>query len=307
MKKRFTIILSILTAISLCGCDVKEPDSSGDSTVNNSSSEGSTTTENSTTTESSDSSAENSGQESGSGKPLVLVGPDGKAVPEENYLEIRDVWGETVSLSEINADDWNSVNVKGMYVSMPSKVCRTSADDPDVFDSENISFKDVPEQRKSDFILVNEGDKICGLTVKTAESTFLSQYFFGGYIELEGTVELTGYIMIQPEDEYGTLAGEIRFIPSDCEVDLPVVAMEYDYTNFYHTAGQIYMMSGIYYTNEYGQFRLGLVKDTTVDLSGVPKDGSCAKVKITIENLSMTGNWELGDRISATLTDLTIL
>lgn len=154
MKKRFTIILSILTAISLCGCDVKEPDSSGDSTVNNSSSESSTTTENSTTTESS---AENSGQESGSGKPLVLVGPDGKAVPEENYLEILDVWGEAVPLSEINADDWSSVIVKGMYVSMPSKVCRTSADDPDVFDSENISFKDVPEQRKSDFILVNEG------------------------------------------------------------------------------------------------------------------------------------------------------
>ena len=334
MKKRFTVILSVILAAVLCGCDVKEPDSSGDSAANNSSSDSSTTTESSTTNESSDSTPSDSEPEEP--KQLTfLVGLDGKAIAEEDITEAFDGEYNKVSPSEITADNFGRAEAKVAFVAMPSGICRTSLDNASVFDSENRAFTDVPSEKKKEFVRVKEGDEICGFKVKSASSGFNNNlatagmamnddgstvlgkdmgipeiYFAGGSLELEGSVELTGYIAIQVEDAYGVDAGEIKFIPSDCTVKLPVVYYEFNPEDgFFHSYGQVSSDNDIYFAHEYGYnyFRLGDVNSATVDLSGVPRDGSYVKVKVTVENIRLSSSVDWLTNVRGDITDITVL
>lgn len=334
MKKRFTVILSVILAAALCGCDVKEPDSSGDSTANNSSSDSSSTTESSTTTESSDSTPSDSEPEAPK-QFTFLVGLDGKAIAEEDIIEAFDGEYNKISPSEITADNFGRAEAKVAFVAVPHATCRTSLDNASVFDSENRVFTDYPEQKKSDFIRVKEGSKIAGFTVKSASSSFNNNlatagmainddgstvlgkdmgipgiYFAGGSIELEETATLTGYIAIQAEDEYGVDAGEIKFIPSDCSVNFPVVYYEFNPDDgFFHSYGQISSDNGIYFAHEYGYnyFRLGDVNSATVDLSGVPRDGSYVKARITMDNIRLSSSVDWLTNVRGDITKITVL
>ena len=337
MKKRFTIILSIITALSLCGCNTEQqnssPDSGKDYSTENSASD------NSPGSEPSDSSSDSSSPEK---EPEVistfLIGLDGEAITTADIIEATDNDYKELSPSGMTEENFFSATVKGAYVAMPSGICRTSIDNPDVFDSENFVFTDVPAENKHDFIRVTEGDEICGLKVKKAVSRFNGGfangifgqnddgtplygkdlgipeiYFNSSELELEGAAELTGYIAIQPEDEYGIGAGEIKFIPSDCEVNLPV--LYYDFKPFdgwiCRPVGQVALENDIYFTNEYASyfFRLGNIDSAAADLSGVPSDGSFVKAKVTVENISML--YSLGGTVlipvKGDITNITIL
>ena len=331
--KRLTIIISILTALSLCGCDVKEPDSSNSSTSNNSSS---------STTESSDVSTTESSTESSKpedikpdSKTTFLVGLDGKAISEDDIIDAYDGDFNKTSPANITADNFTRASAKGAYVAMPSGICRTSRDNADVFDSENNVFTDVPKEKKHGFIRVKEGDEICGFTVKSATCEFNNNlasagmainddvstksgreigipeiYFASCLLELEGSAELTGYIAVQPEDAYGVDAGEIKFIPSDCKADLPIVYYDFNPTDgFYHSVGNVSSDNEIYFSHEYGYgyFRLGDINSATADLSAVPRDGSYVKVRITVENIRMSSTVEWLTNVRGDITDITIL
>ena len=313
--KRLTVILSIIAAISFCGCDVKEPQSTPDSSVNNSSESSA-----GSSTESSTESSEPEVIEQNS-KPTFLVGLDGEVITAADII-CAGYGMEDLSPSEITPENFGIAEVKGAYVALPSGICRTSLDNSDVFDSENLVFTDVPKEKKRGFIRVTDGDEICGLKVKSAVSTFGTAllgtgldipeiYFLSSTLELEGAAELTGYLAIQVEDEYGTaLAGDIKFIPSDCPINLPVVYYDFNPTDgFYHPVGNVSSDNGIYYSHEYGYdfFRLGDIDSATADLSGVPRDGSYVKVRVTVENISMNSTIGWFTNVNGEITDITIL
>ena len=304
--KRFAVILSIITAISLCGCDVKEPQSTPDSSVNNSSESSATESYTESSTESSTENSEpevNEPEEPEEPRPSIPMGIE--TVPTEDYIGFFDVYGVDFPPEELESHlDYYGVRAKGAYVYMPTKICRTSRDNADVFDSDNLKFSDTPTRRASEPFRVKEGDEVCGHTVKSAVSNYgvydggILSRLFSVSLELEGTAELTGYMSIQPEDEYGISAGDIKFIPSDCEIDLPVV--DFNQQSFRG------MCDDIVYFNEYGITHLGNANRMTVDLTGIPSDSSYVKVRVTVENIRLSFFNEILS-LNGDITELTIL
>lgn len=262
-------------------------------------------------------------------KPVIalefLVGLAGDLVPAENYLS---------DMNGITPQNFMRCKVKGTYVAIPDGIFRTSRDNSDVFDEEDNNFTDVSVERKNDFIRVEEGDEICGLKVKNAVSEFNAEgamrpykfedgtmkngtelgipeiYFHSGQLELEGSVEMTGYISIVAEDVYGVNVGDILFIPTDCQPALPVLYYSFDPSEgFYHSVGNCYMDGDIVYTNEYGcgRFELGNKNTTTADLSSIPDNGSFVKAKVVVSNISMESTIDWYTKVSGELTSVQVI
>lgn len=253
-----------------------------------------------------------------------LVGLAGDKIPAENF--ITDMTG-------ITRKNFTSCKVKGTYVAMPNGIFRTSLDNPDVFDKENNRFTDIPEEKKKDFIRVEAGDEVCGFKVKNAISDFAADgamrpyqledgtikkgtelgipeiYFNHGELELEGSVEMTGYISISAEDVYGVNVGDIRFIPTECKPAMPVLYYTFDPADgFYHDAGNCFMDGDIVYANEYGCgcFRLGNKSTASADLSSIPDDGSFVKAKVVVKNISMSSTIDWFTKVSGELASVQV-
>ena len=321
MKKSSILILSIITAITLCGCETKQPDSSDNSSVENSSE---SSTAESSTDSTTESKPENSVPEetNETGEPLVLVGLDGKIISEEDITKILDgEWKEAV-LSELTTDNFTVAYIDGVYVAPPTKICRTAEDNADVFDQENLVFTDLPKEHKTDdYTFIRVGDEICGLTVTYAYSKFdtdLSEvygitqaeepkiYYNQGVLQLDGEVELTGYLMVSGGTGSGFEEGDIFLIPSDCEIDLPVIACEFDPDEgFYHPVGELTSD----YSNEYGRIIVGNIHSTDIDISGLPTDWSTVKARVTVSNIYMSCTMYgiAGYNVYSHLENLTIL
>lgn len=320
MKKFYTVLAACL-ALTFAGCSIENPNSGNSSYSSTSSTKipeisqksSENSSENSTISSDENSTEENSepqepeDPEANDLPSDFLVGLAGDKIPAENF--ITDMTG-------ITRKNFHGCDVKGTYVAMPSGIFRTSLDNPDVFDEENSRFTDIPEEKKKDYIRVEEGDKICGFKVKNAISYFSpffamgtqlsipEIYFNYGELELEGVVEMMGYISIAAEDVYGVNAGDIRFIPTECKPALPVLKYIFDPAEgFYRKTGLCYMDGGIVYTNEYGCgcFRLGNKSETTTDISDIPTDGSFIKAKIVVKNISMICSIDQYTKVSGEL------
>ena len=306
--KKICAIFAVLTAVALTGCELGgNSDSSENSSVNNSS-ESSTSTESS-----SDSSSESSAQSSNESvkEPPTgdsfLIGLDGNAIPWEDITE-----ADGTPLSELTPETQCTITVNGTYVGMPTKICRTNLDNPDVFDSEEFVFTDFPMTERTDYVRVKEGEELCGLKVKTAVSNFMGDRFSYGSLELEGEVGLTGYICIMADNVYGVgLVGDIVFIPSDCEVNLPIlgyIKFSPDEEIHYLTGRPAFQTDNgqLYYANELNQNQLDLGKFTSVtaDISDIPRDGSFVKVNIIVDNIKMSDAPGWTPSCSAELVDV---
>ncbi|MCH5196649.1 MAG: hypothetical protein J1F28_08040 [Oscillospiraceae bacterium] len=323
MKKQLTLIISIITAISLCGCETKLPDSSRDSSVENSA--GSSTAEG-TADSTSESIPNNSAPEETTekGEPLVLIGPDGNTVPEEDYISALGLEWKEIPTTGLTTENFNRVEVEGAYVMMPTG-CRTANDHADVFDSENNVFTDLLPQHKTEFIRVKAGDEICGFKVRSAVSDFVSQdyygdlytdpktgnkvYFDGNRLELEGEIELTGYLCVIVGGRTFWSTGDIRFVPADREVNLPVIDYEFDPDEgFYHSVGEHIPSEGepLRFANEYGAIKL---VPSDVDTSSIPDEGSWVKARVKLNNISMScSTYAIPmSAVFADITELTIL
>lgn len=307
MKKLYAV-LAVCLVLTFTGCSSGNTYSDIDtSTVSDNSDQVESSVD--STSENSTVSSNESSNDIGTSKPVTalefLVGLEGDIIPVENYLSDMD---------GITPQNFMHCTVKGTYVAIPDGIFRTSRDNSDVFDEEYYNFTDVSVERKKDFIRVEAGDEICGLKVKNAVSEFNAEgamrpykfedgtmkngtelgipeiYFHSGQLELEGSVEMTGYIGIVAEDVYGVNVGDILFIPTDCQPALPVLYYSFDPSEgFYHSVGNCFMDGDIVYTNEYGcgRFGLGNKNTTTVDLSSIPNNGSFVKAKVVVSNISM--------------------
>ncbi len=334
MKKLYAV-LTVCLILTLTGCSSGNSDSDNDSSTISVNSEGVESSVVSSSGKSTVSSGGNpSVSSSGSSNDTsisepassleFLVGLAGDVIPAENF--ITDMTG-------ITRKNFTSCMVKGTYVAMPNGIFRTSLDNPDVFDKENNRFTDIPEEKKKDFILVEDGDEICGLKVKKAVSQFTVDgamkpyqlpdetwktgaelgfpeiYFNHGELELEGSVEMTGYISIVAENVYGVNVGDILFIPTDCKPALPILYYVFEPSEgFYHNVGNCFMDGDIVYTHEYGCgcFRLGNKSAASADLSGIPDDGSFVKAKVVVKNISMSSTIDWFTKVSGELASVQV-
>ncbi len=214
------------------------------------------------------------------------------------------------------------------YVADYSGKSYTDRDNADIFNESEMSFNGVPDEKIKNFKRINVGDKINGLTVKSANSNFrnmgdssvyslpngeeggtveaakyLPEVFFGNCeAEFDGDLELDGYLAIAGEDDYGIETGDIRFVPSgDCA--LPVMSLSFRDFEFF---SERYVSSeyDLTWSNVYPVIDLGNVSSVTADLSDISERNSYVKVKITLTNIKMSGYPDWINSVSAEIKDI---
>lgn len=300
MKKQKITALTLASfiAISLCGCnnENQSSDSGSSLTASSESADQQASSQNSDT--------ENPESSDTSSKPrekTVLIGAlndeiDRKEIVKALRTEPYPLEDTEVSPDRIDEDRADRATVGFAYCALPLYPALTDRESE--YDEENRSFKDIPQQEKSDFIKARPGDNICGLTVAEAATEF----YFGdnggktkmssSYIKLNGSTTIEGYIRILTEPEYATgMDGDMIFVPVG-DVQLPTVRFDSRDENKssieFRNIGSPYMMEDLIFTNEFsGFFQLGNINETTADISEIPNDGSFVKVKVVISDFEI--------------------
>ncbi len=312
MKKSLILLLAGIIALSLCGCNNENPESSESSSSESSSSSSSASSssaESSTSTESTVSTAESTPFE------LSVKTPTGELIRLKDIFDVEKYNAE-IDLSKVTdiselADSMVYTDIA--YYAPPTGVFKNTIDSPGSYDPEQGVFEGVPFEKYRDILSAKKGDVIGDFTVKSAKSIYPLYEDGGGYfasteMELDGKAELTGYIAIVSGDVYTFSDGDIRFVPTDCDSDIPVVNIDLDDNAYYTPRGSVfYFGDDEYFTSDYPEMRLGNVSDCPADLSGVPRDNSYIKVKITVENLRLESTPEWFTNVYGTITDITIL
>lgn len=256
MKKITAILLTTVLLAALTGCSNAEENSES---VSNSDTQLSSTApsepESSSTesapesTDSSDSSESTSDipeKQQPDGEPTFLIGLDGEPIytSEITQMTAYDIEKkEDVPTDTLDPENFSAVCEGFTYVYMP----RPSVDfmaNPELFEtSEDGEFhyyigEELPDSYE--FTRVNVGDEIGGLTVKAASSRFepsgyegSEQYYAESYIEFEGEIELTGFVVVTEENPlYPENGGKIFFYPdSVSSVKIPCTLFDINYEN----------------------------------------------------------------------------
>lgn len=289
-----SLVISVVLAVSLSGCNTNKENNSSTDVSSTSSSDGSS---GSSSESSSGGSSESSLSVPVSGTATFLIGADGAAITTDEITSAVDSENKEIPLSSLNELNFSRVTVNCAYCAKPLYSCVTDRESE--YDEDNIRFKDIPQETKSDFIKVKKGDKIFGMTVTAAESEFnrgtpVIGNVVGSTLSLDGEITISGYARIVPDDEYGVSVGDIQFVPVG-DVGLPVISYEIGFTKGVseRLTGSVFIMEGksddLTYSNEFGTyFALGNVNDVTADISAIPTDGSITKVSITLSDISIS-------------------
>lgn len=243
------------------------------------------------------------------GTPTFLKGALGETIYTSEITNAVDGEGNAVAPTALSKESFTSASIDSAYCALPLYPCVTDRDGE--YDETNMIFKNVPQERKSDYIKVKAGDTVCGLKVTYAKTEFninaeILGCVVGTSLELEGETTLTGYAWIEPADDYGIVEGDIRFVPSG-DVQLPVVRFDNADENGIpnRQTGEIYYTNGIIHTNEFSSsLDLGNIADTTADISDLKTDGTPSKVTITVSNIKMSSTLDWLTRFSAELVSV---
>ncbi|MBD5384356.1 MAG: hypothetical protein HDR72_05095 [Ruminococcaceae bacterium] len=254
MKKITAILLATALLAVFAGCDNTEGNSENVPNSDNSSSSTVTSQPESSTTESVPESTDGSEsvpdvpeKQQPDGEPTILKGLDGGTIYTGEITKITayDVEkGEEVETDTIDPENFSAVCEGFTYVYTP----RPSVDfmsRPELFEAGEDGYyyyigEELPDSYE--FTRVNVGDKIGGLTVKAASSHFgttgfegSEQFYEEGYIEFEGDVELTGFVVVTEENPlYPENGGKIFFYPdSASSVKIPCTLLDINYEDEY--------------------------------------------------------------------------
>lgn len=262
MKKITAILLTaaLLAALTGCGKTEENPESvpgsdNGSSSVVPSEYESTDGSESKNGSESNDTPESSVDSESApdvpekrqsEGEPTFLIGLDGKPIytSEITKMTAYDLEKrEEVPTDTLDPENFSAVCEGFTYVYIP----RPSVDfmaNPELFEtSEDGEYhyyigEELPDSYE--FTRVNVGDNIGGLTVKAARSYFSAsgyegseQYYAESYIEFEGEIELTGFVIVDEEHElYPGTGGNTVFYPdSASSVKIPCVQFDLDLEN----------------------------------------------------------------------------
>lgn len=285
MRKSYKIIALIISAAMLTACADKNisEDSGSDSTVSsdNSSANGAETEQSAEPYTSDAATAETTAEMGSYG--VSATGLDGIEIPEE---------GLTSVYAEKSGTVYELVSARGegfTYLAEPTGICLNSRDNYDIFNADELTFEGAPQNAPSEYKRYNIGDTICGLTLTDAGTNF----YYGGvescWAELDGSVTMTGYVTIAPEDDYGIDEGDIFFVPCPDNDLLPVINFRYEGVGLINPL-YVAMSGDFARLNEYsGDITIGNIHRTDLDLSGVPADYSYSvKATVTVDKVNLS-------------------
>ena len=346
--KKYKILAAVLAASLLCGCSNKETSSQSgtisvvsstyDSNVS-SGGESSVYSDTGISSKPAESSVKSSSDTEPDPDPVIdppsgddtfLVGLAGDRISKSDITTVFTSEGEG-SADDLTEDNFSAVLCDGLtYVAKPSLTARNNKDNSNVYDSGNMEFTDMTSSPKKDYVRLEVGDTICGLTLTEAQTNFARGseqlpfemedgsyktgaelglpeiYFSGSSAKFEGKITMVGYICCVAEDEYGIGAGDILFVPSDGDGNFPLMSYRLDGVNGFHCRTQVYSLSDLVWQNEFGYVYLGNAYDTSADISMLPEDGSFTKLQVTVDNFELTCGVNFVNSVRAELVDISM-
>lgn len=330
--KRQLILLALACAVALTACSKSEEVNDGQTasetqSVTENVTESATESVTESITESTTETTAAETEDTETGESTDSADKD-NSVPKEDYPDYLYGPGmDKISvdeITEINNYDvetkWHYAACDGFtYLAEPNGITYNSIDNADIYDGE-LAFSGVPEAPAAEYKRYKVGDTVCGLTVKEAESRFLYNpnmqegtegYFQGGMAVFDGSAELSGYLVILADDEYAVGGnGDAIFIPDSDGQVLPV--LNYDAYSaergVYSTLpDRCYIAGGVAFQSEYSFIACGNVENYDNGLFDSIEWNTPTRVKLTIENITMSSNIEWFANMSATVTNLEIL
>lgn len=317
LRKVSAIALSTAIAASLCGCTAENESSN----INTSSYQSVTDPEigdQGSSDETTDSSPGSSDDSSQAKEPLEFYGILNEPIARSEIVgAYRIVYNEKtqkqekkdVPLDQLDESEYIDAYTDFAYYALPLHPCLTDLESE--YDETNNMFKEIPSEKKNDFLRIKKGEKLFDMTVTEAHSTFnigkdrgkTTVYETG--LSLKGELTLTGYARVAGDDEYGHNNGEIMFFPIG-EIPLPVVNFRYDpELGVIRYVGSVSTVGDIIYTGEFHYFNLGNINDITADISCLSRDGSYKKVSVTISEIEMSSNFDWFTNCDAVIDSIT--
>ncbi len=255
--------------------------------------------------------------------PITLFGADNVQITFADVTAITDKNNEPVAPEKLEDTNWYEIVCGDFaYLAEPT-ISLNSVDNADLYDPEKLIFDSLPEYTDTEYRRFKVGDKFGELTVKSASTTFSRSGYedksgvltaeqikaegmpFAGMLrkceaEFDGTVTMTGYMRVCVS-EYGVEEGEVLFVPDKDSLALPVMNFHVDReTDSINTAVWQWPVKDFTYATEYPTIRLGNINKGT-DISGIPADGTSAKVKVTVTNISMFCDMQMSSFIDGEL------
>ena len=246
------------------------------------------------------------------GTPTIFIGPDGIPIYDS---EVTKIDGSDKKAAELTAEDEGvTIFCEGFqYFKEPEGVAYSSYENPEMFDG--WVFKGETPTSKNAWKRVNIGDEICGLTLKSATSTFLNyieisfDYYqtyytqgvadFNLFAEFDGSVTLTGYLNSSNRTSYEPDGGELRFTPA--EDKLPIMC-----TDMFKIQPETYSLAMSYGAGEMFVFNeineIGIDNPSGLDL-GCIGIGDTAFVRLTLSDIK----YGINGYVNATLVDIEVL
>ena len=311
MKKLITITalslsIALLPLIAGCGSNIpNDPDSPEQSSSSDISNDISDTA--------SDNSGNGSGPVIGNEITAMFETPGGDPVDLTNAV-VKYFDGGEIPLSDMTADNWQSVTCEGVYLAEAGGVYYDNIINADIFDGSTYSFSGAPDVVYHEYKKYNVGDMFGSLKVAEASTMFNSafaemkpKYFYGGSVLFEGALTLTGKCWRSPETEGYDTERDIHFVPDAKSAKLlPIIEYYSD------EDGNEFIVSGatdsFCYLAEQQDFYLGNADNyPNIDLNELPADGSCADVRVTLEKISFRTMKEWGRGFNCELVDLEII
>lgn len=251
------------------------------------------------------------------GSPTIFIGPDEKPVYDTDITKITsDDPNFSKKAAEITAEDEGvTIFCEGFqYFKEPGGTAYSTYENPEMFDGAQFK-KDLPENKNA-WKRLNIGDEICGLTLKSATSTFnnyskddfdsYQTYYtcsvpdFSQFAEFDGSVTLTGYLNSSCRSSYEPDGGELRLTPTENKLPVMPAGMMYKIEPETYMTARSYGGGEMYAVNEVNL--VGLSNPSGLDL-GCIGIGDTAYVRVTISNIK----YLVAQTVTADLVDIEVL
>ena len=296
-----------LSAVFAAGCGTTgDSGDSGDNSAGNSANE---STENS-----GEDSAQNSDNDPDSvpekqtpdGEPTFLIAPDGEPIYTSEITQFcnysRESHIELVPDGEGSLENFTAARCDGfVYGYIPEKGINF-VENPELFSfhTDNTEYRYYEGEEyppSTEYVKIYEGDKFGTLTVSRAYSVFSGEYrdisesekeipgayYAGGYLELDGEIELTGYMRVEVDGWYDK-EGDLYFFPdSSSSSKIPNINCYWDregHKLYHECSSSFYGYYGDYYW-------VGNMNDYDIDFDGLRPGDDFVKVKVTLGDINI--------------------
>lgn len=257
----------------------------------------------------------NSVSEPGAGNEItdMFELPNGDK-PDLTNAVVKGFDGMEMLLSDMTADNWTTVTCEGVYLAEVLGVYYDSFVNEDLYDEENYSFSTAPDVVCHEYQRFKVGDMFGSLKVTEAQTEFNvwsadfpPRYYYGGTVRFEGSITLTGKCWLSPETEGYDTKRDIHFVPDAKSAKLIPIVLSYTDENWNDDLS-ISISNDACFLAEHYEFYLGNADDfENIDLSGLPEDGSCTDVRVTLEQIAFHTMKEWGRGFDCELVGLEII